>query len=68
MTPGRVRVRLRLLLDELGDVAPQIDPFAPDDSGGLLYRYIAALAAAAAALARELEPAAQAAVVTGEGD
>jgi hypothetical protein len=48
-------VRLRVLLDELGELAPEIDPFALDHTGGLLFPYIASLADAAAGLARTLE-------------
>ncbi|MDH6137459.1 hypothetical protein P3T37_006891 [Kitasatospora sp. MAA4] len=51
---GRTRVRLRLLLNELGGLAPEIDPFAPDHTGGLLFPHIATLADKAAALARDL--------------
>ncbi|MGC0311956.1 hypothetical protein [Kitasatospora acidiphila] len=55
MNSSRIRVRLRLLLDELGGLAPEIDPFASDHTGGLLYPHIATLADAAAGLARDLE-------------
>lgn len=55
MTTSRMRVRLRLLLDELGGLAPEIDPFAPDHTGGVLFPHIAGLADKAASLARDLE-------------
>ncbi|TQF05415.1 hypothetical protein E6W39_28245 [Kitasatospora acidiphila] len=55
MNSSRIRVRLRLLLDELGDLAPEIDPFASDRTSGLLYPHIATLADTAAGLARDLE-------------
>ncbi|GAA1982209.1 hypothetical protein [Kitasatospora viridis] len=55
MNGSRIRVRLRLLLNELGELAPEIDPFAPDHTGGLLYPHIATLADKAAGLARDME-------------
>ncbi|MGW4891436.1 hypothetical protein ACWEQL_04095 [Kitasatospora sp. NPDC004240] len=52
---GANRVRLRGLLRELGDLAEEIDPFAPDDSGAQLFDHIAGLAAKAVGQARDLE-------------
>lgn len=49
-----MRVRLRRVLLELGELAPEIDPFAADHTGGLLFPRIATLADRAAGLARDL--------------
>lgn len=49
-----MRVRLRRVLVELGELAPEIDPFASDQTGGLLFPHITALADKAGALARDL--------------
>lgn len=50
---SRTRMHLRRLLNELGDLAGEVDPFAPDDSGGLLFPHIATLAGKAEGLARD---------------
>lgn len=50
-----MRVHLRRLLNELGQLASEIDPFAPDHTGGLLFPHIANLAEKAAGLAGDLQ-------------
>jgi hypothetical protein len=60
VSTGRERVRLGLLLRELGEAAGEIDPFAGDWMGGPLFAYIATLASKAAELARDLEAATRA--------